>query len=185
MTRHWKSVSAADIDRAAAAFVTMEATDWLMQDADQAERDVQPKTITFAHVQAYALGRAPLTLDVARALKQDTRLRDGLNRLLSQYAAVTFTQQAAASSGAQQAWTTDKGAITLHRSKAQEDQVYVLIEVAQPAESLARLVVTDPDGRIAEAELTEPVSGVIRLIAKNDDPLITLLEGVDSDVYLT
>lgn len=188
MTRTWTSLSEADLDRAEEIFSKQDTVHWLTTPSSDAVSAQERSTpITFATLFAYAQGQMDLTFDLARALKTQPRLARDLNHLLQTHATVGFHRQAAASStdvSGARTWTTPHGRISLHPSKAQPEQVYLLIELTDQSKALSRIVVMTPDGGVAEATLPEPVSGVIRLIANNTDDLVQMLDTVDCNVYL-
>ena len=186
ISRDDQRVMLGDMDKVEAVFMSRQIVSWLVEPVEQPQvSKTGEQRLAFAEVVAYARGDGTVSLPLARALKSDTETRLTLQRLLSTAAQVQFTHRAAASSTNELSWTTDQGSISLHRSKAQIDQVYVLIELAKPDKIVTRLVAMARDGRIADITLSTAIMGVIRLVAYQSDDVVQILETVDCQVYLT
>ena len=186
ISRDEHRVTLDDIDKAEAVFMSRQIAAWLVQPTEHPEMsEIKEQRLAFSEIVAYARGDGKLSLPLARALKSDPETRLTLQRLMSQTAQVQFVNRAAASSANELSWTTDQGNISLHRSRAQIDQVYVLIELTEPYKTATRLVAMARDGRIADVTLDAAIMGVIRILAYQSDDVVQILETVDCQVYLT
>ena len=175
-----------DIEKTEAVFMSRQIASWLVEPSENSQMsEMKAHRFAFSEVVAYARGDGKLSLPLARALKSDVEIRLALQRLLSQTAQVQFVNRAAASSANELSWTTDQGSISLHRSRAQIDQVYVLIELTKPYKTVTRLIAMARDGRIADITLDTAIMGVIRILAYQSEDVVQILETVDCRVYLT
>ncbi|MDA1323146.1 MAG: hypothetical protein O3C34_00230 [Proteobacteria bacterium] len=142
--------------------------------------------VSFHDIYRYATDPAvtPST-DLARALATDARAREDLRCLLARVAPYRPVSRAAASSGTV---TTRSGSgfeISLRESRADPDQLYLIIKLANTAIPApgTLFVIGDGDG-CRKVPLPKPIGGVIQLLLDTGSDLVGALCNPKTDVFL-
>jgi len=145
-----------------------------------------PPVVSFHDIYRYATdpGAAPSASLIA-ALETDARAREDLRCLLARVAPYQPVARAAASSGPV---TTRRGSgfeISLRESRADRDQLYLIIKLASsalPAPGTLFLI-GDSDG-CRKVPLPKPIDGVIQLLLDTASDLAGALCNPKTDVFL-
>ena len=154
-------VSWQDADSLAEAiFTARESLDGLAK-SDQPD---SPPKVSFQEIYRYATdSSARASTDLIRVLTTDARAREDLRCLLARVAPYQQISRAAASSGAV---TTRSGSgfeMSLRESRADRDQLYLIIKLASTAAPApgTLFVIGDGDG-CRKVPLPRPINGVYR-----------------------
>ena len=177
------STSWQDADTLAEAiFIARESLDSLTA----RDHATTPPVVSFHDIYRFATDPAAIpSADLTRALSSDARAREDLRCLLARVAPYRPVTRAAASSGAV---TTRSGTgfeITLRESRADRDQLYLIIKLASttiPAPGTL-FVIGDGDG-CRKVPLPRPIDGVIQLLLDTASDLAAALCNPKTDVFL-
>ena len=177
------SASWQDADTLAEAiFIARESLDSLTA----RDHATTPPVVSFHDIYRYATDPGVRSsADLTRALSSDARAREDLRCLLARVAPYRPVTRAAASSGAV---TTRSGTgfeITLRESRADRDQLYLIIKLASttiPAPGTL-FVIGDGEG-CRKIPLPKPADGVIQLLLDTASDLAGALCNPKSDVFL-
>jgi hypothetical protein len=150
-----------------------------------AMREVPP-AISFSRLWRFASGETTQDAELLVALRRDKKLNADFNALLQKVSWDHLVQVAAASTDeALRLRETDLCAIRIETSKAEPDQVYVIIELKDPeADAPGSLFVTSTDGILESLELPEDQGGIIQLLLQSDDAVLLALQDHRTEVYL-
>jgi len=141
--------------------------------------------LSFAHLYDYASGAADADGQIDQALHANPRLRADLRALLAKVALNTLPEVAAASSGDLESRETDQCRIRIEPSRAEADQVYVIIELVDPSATMPRVLFTcTTDDRSDRIDLPEGRDGVIQVLLDRSAPVLTSLRDHKAEVYL-
>lgn len=172
-----------DVDTLAEAFFV--ARDTL--DSLTGTRHVEaPPVVSFHDIYRYATDpEAVPTAALIGALKTDARAREDLRCLLAKVAPYRPVSRAAASSGPV---TTRRGSgfeISLRESRADRDQLYLIIKLASSALPApgTLFVIGDSEG-CRKVPLPKPINGVIQLLLDTASDLAGALCNPKTDVFL-
>lgn len=122
---------------------------------------------------------------VSRALRSDLAVRRVYQNLVRQHAQFHIPQAIAASSEAYPQRHCAGCRLRLQASRAQEDQLYLIIELAdQRAESPARLNLFGADDDFAAVDLPAQRNGVIQTLLDKDSPQARLLADPKTEIIL-
>ena len=179
----WKTLSAEQKATAGQLFDALSTLDALT--ASHARSDAS-RGIAFADLYAYATepGRA-MDERLRRALAADARLRDDLDRIFENTAVYRFPRVAAASAGEIDRREGEGFVIRLRRSRAQQDQTYVIIEVQDAAsEAPSTLFVCGAGHAYGKFPLPPAQDGVIQLLTESDSDLVKALRDVHTEVLI-
>lgn len=170
------------LDAAKAAF---EDEDTLRQAIEAAAEGSARPAIAFHRLHAFAAGVGEDDADLRRALAEDEHLRADLNALLVKTATNHLPEVAAASS---QELTLRESAgcrIRIEPSRAEPDQVYIIIELLDRAAGLpTTLVSCTAEGRYDRLELPEGRDGVVQVLLDNSAPVLESLRDHGTEVFL-
>jgi hypothetical protein len=128
-----------------------------------------------------------MTMDdtLARSLSADARLRADLRHLVERAAKGGGLLAAAASSGT---ITTRHGTsfrMTLHQSRADGNQIYVLIHLAGKGTMAPRtLFVIDDDSTCRKVPLPSPQDGTVQLLLEADSEIVAALRDPTTEVFV-
>lgn len=150
------------------------------------DRAAAPPRITFHDIYRYATDPdAAAGPDLVRVLATDARAREDLRCLLARLAPYRPVARAAASSGSV---TTRSGTgfeITLRKSRADRDQLYMIIKLAGSAFPAPGTLFVIGDGEgCRKVPLPRPVDGVIQLLLDTTSELAGALCNPRTDVFL-
>ena len=142
--------------------------------------------VSFHDIYRYATDPAATPrADLNRAIASDARLREDLRCLLARVAPYRQATRAAASSGAV---TRRSGAgfeITLRESRADRDQLYLIIKLASTALPAPGTLFVIGDGEgCRKVPLPRPIDGVIQLLLDTASDLAGALCNPKTDVFL-
>lgn len=141
--------------------------------------------LSFARLYDYATGAADSDGQIDQALQASPRLRADLRLLLGKVAINTLPEVAAAGSGDLESRETDQCRIRIEPSRAEPDQVYVIIELVDPAAPLPSVLFTcTTDDRSNRIDLPEGRDGVIQVLLDRTAPVLTSLRDHKAEVYL-
>jgi hypothetical protein len=134
---------------------------------------------------AYAVEPGREDAELERALMTDPGLGAAFQRILDRTAWHRLPRVAAASPGA---ITSRDGAgcrIRFQDSRAEPDQTYVIIEVAEAgAPAPSHMFVVDDGGQCRKFALPEARGGVIQFLVERDSALLAGLLDVKTEVFL-
>lgn len=166
-----------------AVFVALDSIDRVAADRRRADAPVQAgfdDLYRFANDPAMPMGN-----NLREALESSVRLRANLRRLVQRAAKNGVLLAAAASSGA---ITTRHGTsfrMTLRRSRADDNQVYVLIHLAGKGSIVPRaLFVIDEDSACRKVPLPTPTDGTVQLLLDADSEIVTALRDPATEVFV-
>ena len=149
-------------------------------------RAVPAPVVTFNDIYRYATDPAASpNNDLSHVFATDARAREDLRCLLARVTPYRPLTRAAASSGAV---TTRSGSgyeITLRESRADRNQLYVIIKLAGNAVSApcTLFVIGDGEG-CRKVPLPKPIDGVIQLLLDTASDLAAALCNPKADVFL-
>lgn len=157
-------------------------------DIDQILSKSSPETalVSPSELYAYAVDAQYRPTDaLMNALETNSETRTNFHRLLQNTARYHMPQVAAASSGTIEQREAEGCKISFRPSKADEKQIYVIIESVGNLEfSPAILFVCDPDGTSNRIELPEAQNGRIQLLMDRDSETAQGLLDIKNEVYL-
>lgn len=180
---NWKDLSPAGREAAEKAFEMLSHYDGLTRAMQDDGRDV---ALTFADIYRYATDPlADLDHDQRRALARDPKLQDALERLLSKNVVYQFPRVAAASSGTVSEREGDGFRIKLKESRADADQVYIILMLDDHVEDLpVALMVKGEDGSYLKLPLPEIDGGTAQMLEASDSAIVQALRDVKTELYL-
>ena len=143
-------------------------------------------TVAFSRLWRLATGDLNADAELSATLRQDRKLAADFNALLQKVAWSHLPQVAAASSGEElRLRETDLCAIRIEPSRAEPEQVYVIIELKDPAATApASLITSAADGGLENMTLPAARDGVIQLLLQRDNALLLALQAHGTEVYL-
>lgn len=184
MSGTWKSFTPAKQLEVRQAFDALSTLDSLRAplEADAA----RPKAVSFSELYALAMDReGEIGEEMRKAIAADARLSKDLHRLLSKAALYRLPRLAAASSGAIAERKGEGFQITLHPSRAEPSQVYVLIELEKTArETPETLFICEGGGCYFKLALPAAQGRRIQVLAEVESDLVRALQNADSEVFL-
>ena len=142
--------------------------------------------IAFSRLYQYARGDISLDAALLAALKQNKSLARDFNALLQKLSWDSLPQVAAATTDTDlRLRETDLCAIRIEPSRAEPDQVYVILELKDPAAAPPDLLITSAaDGGIETLALPDPDDGVIQLLLQADDAVLLAMQDHATWVFL-
>lgn len=144
-----------------------------------------PPAVGFAEVYAYATDpRHQPRAELLSALDGDLRVRRDFEALLRNISVYWMPQVAAASSGKISAREVDGCRMEFRASKADEDQVFVIIELNDKSASPRCLFVCGKNGPVRRLDLPEARDGRLQLLLDGESEIAVALRDVESEVFL-
>lgn len=123
--------------------------------------------------------------DLERALNQDDRLRENLDRLLDETAPYHGERVAAASSGKVSMREGNGFEIRLQESRATPQHVYIIIDLKDSkATQPTALFICGPHNLYQKQELPKAQDGIIQILADLDSKMVEALQDIDTRVFL-
>jgi hypothetical protein len=172
-----------DVDSLAeAVFIARESLHRLTA-RDQA---TAPPVVSFHDIYRYATDPAVVpSSNLTRALATDDRAREDLRCLLARVAPYRPVTRAAASSGAVTTRTGTGFEIVLRESRADREQLYLIIKLASAANPAPDTLFVIGDGEgCRKIPLPRPIDGVIQLLLDTASDLAGALCNPKTDVFL-
>lgn len=121
----------------------------------------------------------------SEALAGDAKAAADVEGLLRKFRLMHMPRLAAASDGAARRRVSDAATLTLTPSRARQGQLYVVLELTDPAASAPRqLMVRQTGGGWLRRALAQFADGRMQLLVEEDDPLIAALSDPEAEVYL-
>ena len=183
MTGTWSALTADEKELVRQAFDALHALDDVRSGAAD---DASQRRIGFSDL--YALATDPdraMTGDVRRALAADPDLSEDLHRLLAKTAAYRLAPCAAASTGPVFKREGSGFSVSLHPSRAEPSQVYVIIDVADTSLGVpSTLFVCEGRGCFFKFPLPESQGRSIQVLAESESDLVRALRSPGSEVFL-
>lgn len=165
---------------AEALFIALDTLDQITRPAPSVTRK-----IGFNELYAYANDPAhPPARDLHDALANNLALRRDLKRLLNKQALAHLPRLAAASSGEISERDGDGFTLRLRASKAQEDQIYLLIQTEDRDDSPRLLFVEDENGMLHRLIIDDFSEGEAQILLNLQDDILKALRNVKSTVIL-
>jgi len=184
MTGTWKSFTPAEQIQVRQAFDALSTLDGLRSPPEPQAARAEPMSFS----KLYALAMDPereIGEEMREALAADPRLRKDLHRLLSKAALYRLPPLAAASSGPIAERGGEGFAITLHPSRAEPSQVYVLIELEETRRDTPEMLfVCAGGGCYFKLALPEAQGRRIQVLAEMESELVRALQNAESEVFL-
>lgn len=147
--------------------------------------DLASPAIGFNRLYDYATGGQDRDHEVARVLDANPRLRADLRVLLAKVALNHLPEVAAASSGELDVRETDQCRIRFEPSRAEPDQVYLIVELVDRSAPMPSVLFTcTADDRSDRIDLPEGRDGVIQLLLDRSAPVLESLRDHNAEVYL-
>lgn len=176
----WQSRSEIEKARIETAFSARHAADLWLDTAGPGQ--AKPAALPILY-RAAKDPTAPLPAALVAQLATDTRLKADFDRLLSRIAACRMPRAAAASSGSLDRREAQGFVLRIRPSRADPDQVYLLIDIPDRAETPQVLMARD-NGEILRRALGEPQDGMFRLILERSDPLLAAIGDPATEIDL-
>ena len=157
-----------------------------LRDMMSALTEDRPAALPAHRLWRYASGQLPQDAELLAALHQDRKLSSDYNAMLKKLSWSWMPQVAAASTEEKLGLReTDHCAIRIEASRAEPDQVYVIIELKdQTVTPPATLICSGPEGQLNSMELPAPQGGVIQLLLQADDDVLVALQDHATEVFL-
>lgn len=147
--------------------------------------DTNASVIGFAEIHAYATRPDHMPSDaLLRALEGDTQTRRDFEALLRNVSAYWMPQVAAASSGEITTREVDGCRMTFRASKADSDQVFVIIEFTDKAAKPETLFVCGREKPMTKIALPSARDGRVQLLLESNSAELHGLRDVDTEVFL-
>ncbi len=122
--------------------------------------------------------------ELVRAVSDNLDLRRDFEALLRNTALVRLPQVAAASSGAIQTREAEGCRLAFRESRADSDQLYVIIELTDKAAQPSSLFVCGDGQLVQKISLPTPRDGRVQLLLDAGSDLVAALRNIDSEVFL-
>ena len=168
-----------ELDQVRRALDAAERTDRLMAASGN------PSDVGFSELYAYATqaDRAPRR-ELLVALDADACLRRKFEALLRETSMYHLPRVAAAAASDISRREAEGCRISLRSSRAEESQVFVIIELSDPAARPGSLFVCGKDRGVRRVDLSEPRDGRIQLLLENDSDIVQGLRDIETEVFL-
>jgi hypothetical protein len=141
--------------------------------------------IGFNRLYDYAMGMGADTASVEQALSRNAGLRADLRALLVKVSLTHLPEVAAAGTGELESRQTDQCSIRIEPSRAEPDQVYLIIELSDLSAAMPGTLFTcTADDKTDRLELPEARDGVIQLLLDRSAPILVGLRDHSAEVFL-
>lgn len=169
-----------------AAMDAGDETEWLLSraDADAGGAAQAPQRPSFAELYAYANGGAA-PANLLQALTKNADVACDFQRLLENRAAVHFPRAAAASTGAMEQRQVPGARMFLRPSRADDDQVYLIVALDDPASAPTTMIALRVDQPPERAVLPAFKDGRAQLLLDKSSALVQAFQDVNAEIYLT
>lgn len=149
-------------------------------------KHAQPQAkASFSELYAYANDARHNPSDILQqALLNDLGLRRDLKRLLEKQAIVHMPRAAAASTGEIETREADGFSLSLTPSKANPDQIYLIIESIDRDESPSLLFVEVENGPTLRLVIDDFYEGEAQILLSVQDDIVKALRNISSEVIL-
>jgi len=175
-----------DTDSAKENFTGQEALSDLYETVAQAQKRGMLAQVSMTRLYNYARGiSGEEDVEIVKALTENLMLRRILKTMVTGAAMYHLPEAMAASTEDLPAREGDGCRIRMEESRAEPDQVYVIVELSNPeAETPSALVVCDEDMMCRQFVLPEARGGIAQLIAERGSHLVQMLANPKSEAYL-
>ncbi len=142
--------------------------------------------ISASRLYAYANGNiAYPQSDLDKALGQNISLRRVYKTMISKAANYKLPEALAASSDALPTREGEGCRIRLQESRAEPNQVYIIVELTRDRDGKAEtLVVCGQEDQLAQIALPSPRNGISQVIVEKESEILTLLADPKSEAYV-
>ena len=177
----WNAFTQEQKTTAERAFDALSSVDSMTTSADVGKRQ-----FGFSDLYAFVTGfDSTMDVEMERALKQDHRLRENLDYLLAKTALYHAEQVAAASTGKVNMRYGEGFEIRLRESLAAPQQVYIIIELKDPAAVPPTAMILSGSRTVCEKRmLPEPQDGTIQILENIDSEVVVALRDIETKVFL-
>jgi len=142
--------------------------------------------ISFSELYAYATNAAHVPSEALQnALSSDLTTRRDLNKLIKKQSIVHMARAAAASSGDIEQREADGFSLTLKPSKANSDQVYLIIESMDRDESPSLLFIEQEAGPTLRLPIDDFREGEAQILLSSQDDIVKALRKPSCEVILS
>jgi len=157
-----------------------------LRELESASEESRPvEAIAPSRLYVYATGPAVADPELDARLRKDHNLRRVYRRMIESSAVYHLPEAMAASTGAPPERHGRNCRIRLEPARAEETQVYVIVEIDAGAEVQPEtLTICDRDENCFRFALTGFKNGVCQLIAERDSDLLNLLIDPTTEAYL-
>jgi hypothetical protein len=179
----WSSFTAKQRTVAEQAFDALSLLDALTDHA--ATSQGVTRKFFFSNLYDFVTGfDSTMDADLERALQNDERLRDDLDRLLDNSARYQAENVAAASTGVVNLRQGKGFEVRLHESQAAPQQTYIIIEFADPnATPPTALFLCGAQATYLKKTLPKPQDGIIQILENSDSDMVVALRAIDTQVF--
>lgn len=184
MTTPWNSMSKDEKQATTALFDALSVMDALDGHGNGAEKKRKP--VGFTDLYEYAHNpNGIMSAALGSALIHNASLRRDLDQLIDRMSVYHFPKAAAASSGALESREGSGYKIRLKASRADEGQLYVIIEISNLDEPQPEsLIVKLEDGRYIKQTLPEGINGTYQLLLETNADMVVALRDIKTEVFL-
>jgi len=141
--------------------------------------------VSFCELYAYANNQQhEATPALKKALSSDLRTRRDLNLLLRKHAIAFMERAAAASSGDIEKREGDGFNLTLKPSKANPDQIYLIIEAFEREEIPTLLFIESDEVGVLRLKIDDYYDGEAQILLSSQDDVVKALRNHASEVIL-
>ncbi len=148
--------------------------------------DAQGGGIAPSRLWGYAQGNLQGDVnDVERALDQNPAMRKVYRNMLRGAAMFVLPEAMAAADADTLPERTGQGCkLSLKPSRAEESQLYLIVELADTSKTPKALVVSSEDDRTHQMNLPPSRDGIIQVIVEKNSDIVRLLKDPKSEAYL-
>ena len=142
--------------------------------------------VSASRLWAYAQGQLTDDVrDVEQALDQNPAMRKTYMDMIRSAALFSFPEAMAASEADTLPERTDQGCkLSLKPSRAEESQLYLIVELADTSKTPRALIVSDQEDRTSLLTLPDARNGIIQVIVEKNSDIVRLLRDPKSEAYL-
>ena len=180
----WSAFTSKQKTAAELAFDALSTMDGITVHGDSSEAGM--RKIGFSDLYSFAT-RPDSIMDeeLERALKQDDRLRESLDKLLDETALYHGDRVAAASTGKVDMREGEGFKIRFHESRAAPQHIYIIIELKDTkAPPPTSLFIRGSRPLYQKLALPRPQDGTIQILADLESEMVEALRDIDTRVFL-
>ena len=163
------------------AFAELEMVETLVRGAAE---DAPPARIAASDLYAYARGDKSQALEIKEALLRNPSLRAALRRMVETTARYQMPEAIAASTDDFPERRAEGCRVRMERSRAEDDQYYLIVELAEGMDAPSVLTLCDPEDRFERVELPPARRGVIQVTVTTESGVPAMLRDPKTAVFL-